>query len=148
VSRRGRLVMRTSMAVGRGFRVTEDERRTIRELRYADGLSVPVVVRITGRCYKTVRKYAPGSPGKVNNARLREAFLASGVQAVDVARQIGWWNFTEGYWKADGSRIKRTLGINPDISGQGKRSYRTLIDAETAALLAEAIPGIEPWEVA
>lgn len=113
----------------------------IRELRYMDGLSGPAVAKIVGCSTSTVRKYAPGQPGKVPNDKLRAAFVASGLSASEVARRVGWWAGS-----ADGARVKRALGLLPTTNGRGRRQIRRLIDAEMAGMLAEAI-GVEPWEV-
>jgi hypothetical protein len=114
----------------------------IRRLRLRDGLPTRAVADMLGMSAGNVRNYAPGRPGKVPVAPLRAAFDASPVTASDVARHLEWW---DGRSKADSSRVKRTLGINRD-SSHGYRSRRTLIDAETAMLIAEAI-GISPWSI-
>jgi hypothetical protein len=125
-----------------GTELTPDEIAWIRELRYMDGFTAQQVAEIVGRCIWTVRKYAPGWPGKVPVAPLREAFLASPMTAPDVAREVGWW-LANG--TPDSSRVKRTLGINLETS-RGRRYRRSLVDAETVQLIAEAI-GVAPWSV-
>jgi hypothetical protein len=127
--------------------VSKQERKQIRELRYLDGLSCGQVFALTGRNETTVRKIAPGWPGKIDNTRLREAFLASGLTAGEVARRVGWYcsHGSRGV-RRDHSRVKRTLGVTRSSNGHGRSNLRRLIDAETAALLAEAI-GVAPWEV-
>jgi transcriptional regulator with XRE-family HTH domain len=121
--------------------------RRIRQLRYADGLTAPQAAAIVGCSQEAVRHYAPGRPGKVDNAKLRAAFEASGLGAQEVARRVGWWihksNCSD---QPDGGRVRRTLGIALDANGNGRPSRRRYIDAETAAILAEAI-GVAPWEV-
>jgi hypothetical protein len=109
----------------------------------ADGHTQPATAAAVGCDLSTVKKYAPGRPGKVPNDRLREAFLASGRSAADVARFLGWEGSRGG---ADGSRVRRKLGILPGISPRGTRSHWRLIDWEAGSLIAEAI-GVMPWEV-
>jgi DNA-binding transcriptional regulator YiaG len=126
------------------------EKARVRELRYMDGLSSPAVASLFGCSYETVRKIAPGWPGKIDNTRLRDAFIASGVDAAEVARRVGWVLLRGGREDADTSRVRRSLGLllETGISRTGKRSrfMRTRIDAENAALIAEAI-GVAPWSV-
>jgi len=114
----------------------------------ADGYTTVEVADIFDCCPETVRYYAPGRPGKVPVASLREAFLASSITAAEVARRIGWIHSRDdGRSYADSARVKRTLGILPDISGStGRQSWRTLTDAETVERIAYAI-GISPWSV-
>jgi hypothetical protein len=115
----------------------------IRELRYGDGLSTPVVAQAVGCCLRTVTEHAPGYIGKVPNEPLRQAFLASRVTAVEVARDLGW----RAGPRADSSRVKRTLGLLDEISRHGGKRYRRrLIDWETASLIADAID-VPRWEV-
>lgn len=121
--------------------VTHRERAQIRTLRYEDGLTAEQVGQIMGRHEWTIRRHAPGRPGKVPVAPLREAFLASSVTAADVARSLEWW--CSG--RVDTSRVKRTLGIYPD-KVRGRVFHRTVTDAETVMRIAEAI-GISPWSV-
>lgn len=129
---------------------TPEEQAAIRELRYMDGLSMPEVARITGRDLSTIRHWAPGYPGKIDNARLREAFLASGLGASEVARHVGWVLRRGGRLDADTSRLRRSLGLCRESSrGSSGKHYwtiRTRIDAETAGLIADAI-GVAPWSV-
>lgn len=127
-------------------RLTELQVARIKRMR-ADGHTAEATARAVGCDPRTVRAHAPGYLGKVPNDRLREAFLASGRSAADVARSLGW----DSGKGADTSRVRRTLGINRSTStpsrGQGRyHSRRRLIDWETGALIAEAI-GIMPWEV-
>lgn len=122
--------------------LTPEQVARIRELR-ADGHTAPQVAAIVGCSRAAVWHHAPGRVGKVPVAPLREAFLRSPHTAADVARALGWW---AGGW-ADSSRVKRTLGLLPDISGTtGNVSYRTLADAETVGRIAEAL-GLMAWEV-
>lgn len=114
----------------------------IRELRYEDGLTADRTAAAVGVSVGSVQRYAPGRPGKVDNAKLREAFVVSGRSAQDVARGMDW----RAGASADGSRVSRALGLLPDLSCLGRRSVRRMVDAETAALLAEAV-GVQPWEV-
>jgi predicted transcriptional regulator len=79
---------------------------------------------------------------KIGNGRLREAFLASGVPASEVAFRCGWLK-DDG--TADTSRVQRALGLRPDVS-RGRSMIRQLVRSDIAALLAEAF-GADPWEV-
>jgi hypothetical protein len=128
-------------------KLTEFQVRRIRELR-ADGYTQRQVADMVGCSTSPVAKYAPGRVGKVPVAPVREAFLASGRTAVDVARRAGWmYTRSSGLTVADGSLVKRSLGLLDDSSGgTGRRSRRKVMDAEMAATLAEAI-GVAPWEV-
>lgn len=126
--------------------LSAEEIQEIRELRYGDGLTREATAALVGRSPWTVGRYAPGRPGKVDNAALREAFERSGLTVAEVARRMNWWWVrNDGHLNADGSRVKRTLGLLDDLNRCG-RSRRRLIDAETAGLLAEAI-GVMSWEV-
>lgn len=116
-----------------------------RRLRYVDGLTQEQAAARAGVSIDTVRYYAPGRVGKIDNAALRERFERSPLTAADVARAVGWTYERRGRPRADTSRVKRALGLQDDVS-HGCRGRRVLIDAETAALIAEAI-GVEPWEV-
>jgi hypothetical protein len=129
-----------------GHYTTAAERAQILELRYMDGLSIPRVAELTGRHPDTIKRHAPGWPGKIDNTRLRDAFLASRLEAVDVARSLDWVAERRGRLQADGSRLRRTLGLQKTRNGQGRVQYRKMIDAETAALIADAI-GVAPWSV-
>lgn len=125
---------------------------SIRELRYTDGLTIMQTAQLVGCGHISVKRYAPGRPGKVPNDKLRATFEQSGVSAHEIALRLGWTcapgrsptkRVTPG---GDGSRVKRTLGLLPDVNGGGRRSTRTMIDAETAGLIAEAL-GLAAWEV-
>jgi hypothetical protein len=120
----------------------------IRELRYMDGLSGPAVGAIVGYSPQHVRYLAPGRPGKIDNARLREAFRQSQRTATSVAWEIGWRcpdkRKTSGE-KGDGSRLRRQLGLADDVDRDGRRRRR-VIDAEHAALISTAI-GVAPWSI-
>lgn len=131
----------------------------IRELRYVDGLSCPAVGEMLGLSPHVVQKAAPGYPGKIDNAKLREAFERSGVSATWVAREIGWlalqgkWNPDRTkrwqWYSGDGSRVRRTLGLTDGTTIKQGRTFRyrqTRIDAESAARIAEVI-GVAPWAV-
>jgi len=120
--------------------MTPAQIKLIRELR-GEGYTLNYVACRMGISAATVRRYAPGRPGKVPVAPLREAFLASGVPAYEVARRIDWTS--KG--APDSSRVQRTLGIKPD-STHKTGSVRTWVDAETVRLIAEAI-GVSPWAV-
>ena len=124
-------------------RLTAREIARIKELRYMDGMTQEEIARQVGCALTTVRRHAPGRPGKIDNAKLRLAFLMSGCSAPFVARELDW---KAGKDKWDGSRVRRTLGLIEDVNGRGKRSRRVMIDAEHAQLIAEAI-GVAPWSV-
>lgn len=113
----------------------------IREHRYADGLTSEQTAEILGLADTTVRRYAPGRPGKVDNARLRAAFEASGLTTHQVAVRLRW--FLDG--RPDSRRVKRTIGLVAERS-RGQLRHRRLIDAETARHIAEAI-GVCPWTI-
>ena len=92
---------------------------------------------------------------KIPNDKIRAIFEASPMSAADVARGMGWecsnnigrsrMRGTPGTKIADSSRVKRTLGLVPDVSGRGHRTIRELIDPNTAGRLAEAM-GHGQWE--
>lgn len=131
------------------MRLTTLDIKRIRRLRYRDGLTIPATAAIIGCNISTVWRYAPGVIGKVPNDKLRAAFEASPMTASDVARRMGWTcppRRAGGRPRADSSRVKRSLGINPNVSPRGTRSYSRTIDAETAGLIAEAL-GLMAWEV-
>lgn len=122
------------------------EIRIIKRLRYDFGYTLDQTAELVGRNRDTVRRVAPGRPGKIDNTLMREAFLASGVSASELARRLGWgWDKDDSYWAPDISRVRRTLGINQD-TGNGYRSYRTDVDASVVVQMCEAL-GIPPEEV-
>lgn len=125
-----------------GRLLTEDEIAQIRSLRHEDGMTGRELADQFGVSISTIHRLAPGQPGKVPVAPLREAFLASSVDAAEAARELGWWDHRGA---PDSSRVKRTLGINHETS-HGRRYRRSLVDAETVQLIAEAI-GVAPWSV-
>lgn len=126
---------------GERRQLTTRDVRAIRELRYLDGLTSRATARQLGIGQDTVLRYAPGWPGKIPNDRVRELFLTSGVSITDVARTLGWTYRCPLYGeRLDGYRVKRTLGIVPD-----KGRLRSMIDVETAGLIAEAC-GFEAWQ--
>ena len=119
----------------------------IRELRYMDGLPCHLVVASLGVCDLTVRKYAPGYPGKVSNVKVRALFEQSPLSEVEVARRMGWRKKSgppRRVEAGDGVRVLRALGLYEDRS-RGYRSFRSMIDAEVAGDLAEAM-GYGRWE--
>jgi len=121
-----------------GRLLTPAEVARVRELRYTDGLTMEATAMIVGCHTSTVKRHAPGHPGKIPNDRLREAFLASGRSACEVALAIGWTYLKAGRVTGDGSRLRRALGV--------RWSSQRLIDAEAASQIAEAI-GVGPWEI-
>lgn len=132
---------RTISRVANRKRITPAQAKLIRELR-DEGYTINSVAARVGVGATTVRKIAPGRPGKVPVAPLRDAFLGSRLNASVVARRLGW---QDRRGRADGSRVKRTLGIRPDSTHRAG-SVRTWVDAETVRMIAEAI-GVSPWAV-
>jgi hypothetical protein len=124
--------------------------KRIRELRYMDGLTAPATAALVGCSRCAVYRHAPGLPGRVPNGPAREVFLASGKSAASVAAEVGWMSkqaCRNGTFKiaGDGSRLRRSLGITPDIN-KGTLTKRRLLDAEIAGLIAEAC-GQPAWSV-
>lgn len=117
----------------------------IRELRYEDGLTCEEVACQVGMSRESIGLIAPGRPGKIDNARIREAFIRSGKSASAVARDLGW---RSGDGRGpDASRVRKTLGITLTVGGARRKAQaRRLVDAETVGRIAESI-GVEPWEV-
>lgn len=130
-------------------RVSGSDVAAIRELRYIDGLTLWQVSARTGLSPQVIQYHAPGRPGKIDNASIRDAFVASTVTPTTIARALGW-TFVDrsGCSKPDVTRLKRTLGIVDTVGGHhGQyRQRRRMIDAETAGLIAEAL-GLQRWEV-
>lgn len=126
------------------------------KLRYQDGLTSPETAKRVGCNESTVAYYAPGRPGCVSNQLVREAFLASGHSAVEVALELGWTYRKGKTIYGDGSRLRRALGLYPVVkksyeetergSVDTSHHYCYRIDAEIVARIAEVI-GLEPWEV-
>lgn len=84
---------------------------------------------------------------RINNDLLRERFLDSGMTAYEVAKKIGWVNKRHGRRpNFDSSRVKRTLGINIQNSGNGYVCHRRRISLDETLKIAEAI-GVDPHEV-
>lgn len=130
-------------------KLSREDVERIRVLRYRDGLTAQEVGTRYGVTEPTIRYYAPGWPGKVPTDRVRSLFESSPLTAADVARRLGWMlqrrsGHRCGQVCADGSRVLRALGLALE-SSRGRRGYRALIDAETAALIAEAL-GHAAWE--
>lgn len=129
-----------------GSCLAEDTVASIRSLRYEDGLTHDQIRELTGVCRESIRKYAPGRfVGKVSNSLARELFVASGRSACSVALDMGWVSPGRGgRIRGDGSRLLRTLGLQPERHRTG-RGLRRMIDAEVAGMVAEAC-GCEAWE--
>lgn len=88
-------------------------------------------------------------PGReVDLTPLREAFLASGRSAVEVAGALGWIHQGATTVKGrDGRRVLRALGIRPYSRGHGRGMvYQQTCSYKRAILLAEAI-GVDPVDV-
>jgi hypothetical protein len=123
------------------------EIRIIKRLRYDFGYTREATAELVGRSVHTVGRVAPGRPGKIDNTLMRDAFLASGASAPDLARRLGWgYEKDQAYWAPDSSRVKRILGINPDSNGNGDRYFRKDMDADIAVRMCEAL-GIPPEDV-
>lgn len=83
---------------------------------------------------------------EVDVAPLREAFLASGKSAADVALDLGWFRHSKGCGHlGDGSRVRRRLGITRQWT-RGKARYQERCSYEMASQLARAI-GVDPVDV-
>lgn len=85
--------------------------------------------------------------GTVPVAPLARAFEISGRSAGDVARELGWFRYrgTHGF-TADGSRVRRALGLQTYPLGAGLSRYREHVDFDTALKLA-AVLHVAPVEV-
>lgn len=132
----------------RGHPITASEAQQILDLR-ADGHTHQTIASVIGRHEATVRKVAgPGRPGKVPVEPLRKAFLKSDRTAYDVAKRMGWVyrDRRRDSEFPDAGRVLITLGLAPGQNSKGVKSWRTLADAETVGLLAEAV-GVASWEV-
>lgn len=82
--------------------------------------------------------------GEVDNSMLREAFIASGLRPVDVARRLGW---TAPYGRRgqrfpDGPRVSRTLGLIDCGSGHRRR----MVTYDTALSFARVL-GLDPVDL-
>lgn len=82
----------------------------------------------------------------VDNAPLRDAFVASRLSAGAIARELGWFYSRGGGLHADTARVKRTLGLLDDVSRAGHRTTRRRVDIETVGRIADAM-GLGRWEV-
>lgn len=73
-------------------------------------------------------------------APLQQAFLASGRNASEVARELGWT-------RPDGNRVKRVLGLSNYSQGRGRRRRRReSCSYEMYVEVARAI-GVEPADL-
>jgi hypothetical protein len=124
--------------------LTLDEIERMEALRVAGHTNRQIAAAL-GRAESTVGKHIGPRAVFVSTAPLREAFLNSNRTVADIARHLEWWVSRERLG-ADVGRVRRTLGLNQDCNGAGRRSWRKRTDIETAFRLAEAI-GVEPWEV-
>lgn len=97
----------------------------------------------------TLSPPSPATPrdGRVDVAPLRAAFEASGLTASAVALLCDWTYTRDGREHADGSRVKRALGL---ASMRGARNPQPLvarsIAVDVAARIADAI-GADPRDV-
>jgi hypothetical protein len=130
--------------IGNHPALTLDEIEHMGKMRVAGHTNQQIAAAL-GCCEETVRRHLGPRAVFVPVAPLREAFLNSSRTAADVARHLEWW-VNGKRLEADVGRVRRTLGLNVDCNGDGRRSYRKRTDIETALRLAEAI-GVEPWEV-
>lgn len=97
--------------------------------------------------------------GRVDNTLLREAFLASGVTATEVARRCGWMRLKPAgrrqpdrhYITGNDRRVATLLGVKTNRTYRAKygryyTSQQRTITIEDGALIARAI-GVAPVEV-
>ncbi len=95
---------------------------------------------------------APPRRNLVPVAPLRDAFERGDTSASTIAAEIGWMephDASRRHQRGDARRLKRTLGIHPDITTiRGKRynSHRQWINRKTATLLCRAL-GVDPIDV-
>jgi hypothetical protein len=86
----------------------------------------------------------------VDPAPLREAFLASGLPANEVARRLGWMRPPPKGKRSpvpDQGRLRSALGLRPYNPGHGyPMRMRSGLRHETAERIARAI-NVDPWEV-
>ena len=75
--------------------------------------------------------------GFLDNTPLREAFLASGLDAADVAREAGFIDTRKS--AADRSRLRRVLGLARWADGHGNQGIQARISVENARRVAQAI---------
>lgn len=76
---------------------------------------------------------------------LRLAFERSGLSPSEVARALEWTSRrpSRGWVDADGTRVKRYLGLVAYSDGSGRRRVRKYVRHETALALTAAI-GADP----
>jgi hypothetical protein len=74
-------------------------------------------------------------------AALVAAMRRRGMEPRDVAVQLEWW--TGNKKVADGSRVRRYLGLRPGSDGH----YREYVQHRTAVMLARAIDPDLIWEL-
>lgn len=89
----------------------------------------------------------------VEVAPIRDAFLASGLSAYEVANALGWYEYKKKdrrYPKrVDSCRVLRTLGMRKTYESKsrgGRVRYRTHVTYETAGQIARAL-NMDPWEL-
>jgi hypothetical protein len=94
--------------------------------------------------------WAKGGPRnghhEVSVEPLREAFLASGRSAYEVALALGWTRLRDGRRHPDSERVKRQLGITPYPLARGRMAIRQRCTYARAVEMAEAI-GVDPVDV-
>ncbi len=93
----------------------------------------------------------PATVERVDVALLREAFLASGRSAGDVALAAGMTYRRKGRRPVagNGSDLRRALGLAADCRHHGARPYRstrTTIPVDTALRIADAL-GLDPVDI-
>lgn len=110
---------------------------------------VGVVLRVFGTWNEAVtaaglhtRKGGRAGRGVPNDA-LRQAFLESPMSAAEVARAVGWFDSKGGC--ADGTRVRRTLGLRPAHENGQARVYQR-VGSRNAVKIAEAL-GLDPVEI-
>jgi hypothetical protein len=89
---------------------------------------------------------------RVSNAPFREAFLASPMEANELARHMGWGRKKRNRSGSisqvgDGSEVLKKLGIRATTSGDGHKTYTKTISESNALKMLEFFPGLDPVDV-